>query len=111
MSKNEKNLITVNDIEYNVDDFTETQKTMLNHIYDLDRKLSSSQFNLDQLNVGREAFIKMLASSIEEVKEEAAQQDIQYVYSGYYTALRGIKMITTITLTTGGTHDQSKRLS
>jgi len=45
---------------------------MLNHIYDLDRKLSSSQFNLDQLNVGREAFIKMLASSLEEVKEEAA---------------------------------------
>ena len=65
MSKNEKNLITVNDIEYNVDDFTDAQKTMLNHITDLDRKLSSSQFNLDQLNVGREAFVKMLADSLE----------------------------------------------
>jgi hypothetical protein len=65
MGKNEKNLITVNDIEYNVDDFTEEQKTLLNHVSDLDRKLGSSQFNLDQLNVGREAFVKMLAESLE----------------------------------------------
>ena len=65
MSKNEKNLITVNNIEYNVEDFTDAQKTMLNHITDLDRKLSSSQFNLDQLNVGREAFVKMLADALE----------------------------------------------
>jgi len=65
MGKNEKNLITVNDIEYNVDDFTDAQKTMLNHVGDLDRKLSSAQFNLDQLNVGREAFINMLAGSLE----------------------------------------------
>ena len=65
MSKNEKNLITVNNIEYNVEDFTDAQKTMLNHITDLDRKLSSSQFNLDQLSVGREAFVKMLADALE----------------------------------------------
>ena len=75
MSKNEKNLITVNNIEYNVEDFTDAQKTMLNHITDLDRKLSSSQFNLDQLSVGREAFVKMLADSLEapaEGEDEAA---------------------------------------
>ena len=65
MGKNEKNLITVNDIEYNVDDFTDAQKTMLNHVSDLDRKLGSAQFNLDQLNVGREAFVKILAESLE----------------------------------------------
>ena len=65
MGKNEKNLITVNDIEYNVDDFTDEQKTLLNHVSDLDRKLGSSQFNLDQLNVGREAFVKILAESLE----------------------------------------------
>ncbi len=65
MGKKEKNLITVNDIEYNVDDFTDEQKTLLNHVSDLDRKLGSSQFNLDQLNVGREAFVKMLAESLE----------------------------------------------
>jgi len=65
MSKNEKNLITVNDIEYNIEDMTDAQKTMLNHINDLDRKLGSAQFNLDQLNVGRDAFVKMLANALE----------------------------------------------
>jgi hypothetical protein len=70
MSKNEKNLITVNEIEYNVDDFTDAQKAMLNHINDLDRKLGSAQFNLDQLNVGRDAFVKMLAESLEQTEEE-----------------------------------------
>ncbi|WP_347852448.1 hypothetical protein, partial [Planktomarina sp.] len=65
MSKNEKNLITVNDIEYNIEDFTDAQKAMLNHVQDLDRKLGNAQFNLDQLSVGREAFVKMLAGSLE----------------------------------------------
>jgi len=73
MSKNEKNLITVNDIEYNVDDFTDAQKAMLNHVQDLDRKLGNAQFNLDQLSVGREAFVKMLADSLEAPAEDEAE--------------------------------------
>ena len=70
MSKNEKNLITVNDIEYNIEDMTDAQKAMLNHINDLDRKLGSAQFNLDQLNVGRDAFVKMLADNLEAPAED-----------------------------------------
>ena len=70
MSKNEKNLITVNDIEYDIADFTDAQKAMLNHVQDLDRKLGNAQFNLDQLNVGREAFVKMLADALEAPAEE-----------------------------------------
>ena len=66
MAKDEKNTITVNDKEYKLDDFTPEQTAMLNHINDLDRKLGSAQFNLDQLNVGREAFVNMLASSLEQ---------------------------------------------
>jgi hypothetical protein len=73
MGKNEKNLITVNDIEYNVDDFTDAQKTMLNHVADLDRKMGSAQFNLDQLQVGKEAFVNMLTRSLEEPAQEAAE--------------------------------------
>jgi hypothetical protein len=70
MGKNEKNLITVNNVEYNIEDFTDAQKTMLNHINDLDRKLGSAQFNLDQLNVGRDAFVNMLAGSLEAPSED-----------------------------------------
>ena len=73
MSKNEKHLITVNDIEYNIEDFTDAQKAMLNHVQDLDRKLGNAQFNLDQLSVGREAFIKMLAGSLEAPAEDEAE--------------------------------------
>ena len=73
MSKNEKNLITVNDIEYNIEDMTDAQKAMLNHVQDLDRKLGNAQFNLDQLSVGREAFVKMLADSLEAPAEDEAE--------------------------------------
>ena len=69
MAKNEKTAITVNDKEYFVEDMTEQQKTMLNHINDLERKLGNAQFNLDQLSVGREAFVNMLAQSLETVEE------------------------------------------
>jgi hypothetical protein len=74
MAKDENKTITVNDVEYNLDDFTQAQTTMLNHINDLDRKLANAQFNIDQLNVGREAFVKMLADSLENPveSEEAA---------------------------------------
>jgi hypothetical protein len=65
MSKKEKNLITINDKEYNIDDFTNEQKIMLNHINDLVRKLDNATFNLDQLNVGREAFVNRLIASLE----------------------------------------------
>jgi len=72
MGKNEKTPITINEKEYMVEDLTQEQQTMLNHINDLDRKLSSARFNLDQLTIGREAFINMLASSVEAKPQEEA---------------------------------------
>ena len=72
MGKNEKTPITINDKEYFVEDLTQEQQTMLNHINDLDRKLSSARFNLDQLSIGRDAFVNMLAKSVEVTEEEEA---------------------------------------
>ena len=65
--------ITVNDVEYTFEDMTEKQQMMVNHCADLDRKINSTQFNLDQLSVGKEAFIKMLAEDLDraEVVEES----------------------------------------
>jgi uncharacterized protein YdeI (BOF family) len=57
--------ITIDDVEYTEDQLTDQQKVMINHIGDLDRKIRSTQFNLDQLNVGRNAFMGMLKSSLE----------------------------------------------
>ena len=65
MAKDEKKTIIVNDVEYNLDDLTAEQSAMLNHSQDLDRTLSNAQFNLEQLMVGREAFVNMLADALE----------------------------------------------
>jgi|TARA_B110000046_G_scaffold174770_1_gene198840 hypothetical protein len=73
MSKKQKEnsaqKITINDTEYLVSDLTEQQIVMVNHLQDLDRKLASSQFNLDQLNVGRNSFMAMLTDSLAEKEE------------------------------------------
>ena len=75
MSKNEKNLITINDKEHNIDDFTDEQKIILNHINDLGRKLDNARFNLDQLSIGREAFIQRLSVSLDEAIVEAEEAE------------------------------------
>tara|TARA_R110002153_G_scaffold52499_2_gene147132 strand:+ start:2282 stop:2503 length:222 start_codon:yes stop_codon:yes gene_type:complete len=69
MAKNENKTITVNDVKHNIEDLTEKQLVIVNHIADLDKKLGNLHFNLDQLNVGREAFVNMLSQSLDEPKE------------------------------------------
>ena len=66
MGKNEKTPITVNDKEYIVEDMNDQQKLLLNHVNDLDRKLASARFNVDQLAVGRDAFIERLSEALEQ---------------------------------------------
>ena len=65
MAEKQTQTITIDDVSYTEDQLTDQQKVMINHIGDLDRKIRSSQFNLDQLNVGRAAFMGMLKSSLE----------------------------------------------
>jgi len=73
MGKKEKTpTITVNEKEFEIDSMTDKQKIMFNHVSDLDRKIGSVSFNLDQVRIGREAFANMLANSLEAPVEEAA---------------------------------------
>ena len=72
MSKKQKEqTITIDDVEHKVSDLTQEQVALVNHVQDLDRKISSSQFNLDQLNVGRNAFMSMLSEAMKADEEEA----------------------------------------
>ena len=77
MAKNEKKTIIVNDVEHNIEDLNEQQIAMVNHISDLDKKLGNLGFNLDQLNVGREAFVNMLSASLAKAEnvEDAIEVD------------------------------------
>ena len=70
MAKDEKKTITVNEVEYNLDDFTDQQSALLNHINDLDRKLANAQFNIDQLHMGRQKAVELLAESLEAPTEQ-----------------------------------------
>lgn len=71
MGKTEKTPVTINNKEYFLEDLTGDQVAMFNHVRDLDRKISSTRFNLDQLVVGREAFAKMLIEAVEAEKESS----------------------------------------
>lgn len=61
--------ITINDQDFTEDQLTDEQKVLINHVADLDRKIGSTRFNLDQLQVGRDAFMNMLTQSLKEQDE------------------------------------------
>ena len=64
MTEKKPNVIEINGTEYTEDQLTDQQKVIINHIADLDRKIRSTQFNLDQLTVGRDAFVNILTASL-----------------------------------------------
>lgn len=70
MAKSEKTPVVIDGVEYFYEDMTQQQQAIVNHIADLDRKIGSTQFNLDQLQVGRNAFSEMLKRAVEEVEAE-----------------------------------------
>jgi hypothetical protein len=73
MENIKKNQVTIDDVEYAFEDMTSEQQSMVNHLIDLDRKIGSSQFNLDQLNVGKQAFLTMLRESLAKKDEPLVQ--------------------------------------
>jgi hypothetical protein len=79
----ESQVVVINDVEYKVDDLTEKkvddltekQVMLVNHVADLDRKLAQSQFNLDQLQGGREFFMKKLEMELENEEVATVESD------------------------------------
>jgi len=66
MGNNTKPQIVIDGVEYDYDTFTDQQKVMTEHVADLERKVNSAKFNLDQLSVGRDSFLNMLKQSLAE---------------------------------------------
>ena len=73
--KEQPQTITIDDKEYKVSDLTEEQVALVNHVADLDRKIGSSQFNLDQLSVGRSAFMNILTESLNKDETDSEEED------------------------------------
>ena len=67
----EQQSVVINDVEYKPEDLNEEQVMLVNHVADLDRKIQGSMFNLDQLQGGREFFMKKLEKALEDNDKEA----------------------------------------
>ena len=68
--KKQKPVLNLDDKEYVIEDMTDEQKMMVNHINDLQNKQNTNTFMADQLQVGKEAFINLLRTSLEAPEEE-----------------------------------------
>ena len=78
MAKKEKEVpkeqeIALFDKTYKESDLSDEQKAMINHVSDLNRKIGSSEFNLQQLRFGKQAFLDALKASVE--KEDSEEKE------------------------------------
>ena len=68
--ENEKSpVLTIEDKKYYQEDLNDEQLLMLTHVQDLDRKINSSKFNLQQLQFGKQAFLDAISASIKKAEE------------------------------------------
>ena len=72
--KKEKPVINLDGKEYIIEDLTDEQKMMVNHINDIQNKQASNGFIADQLRVGHDAFVNMLKQSLESEVVEAEEE-------------------------------------
>ena len=72
MENKKPQIVTIDGVEHDANTFTEQQVLLLNHTIDLDRKIGSTQFQLQQLQVGKDSFLKLL-------KDALAVQDVEAV--------------------------------
>jgi hypothetical protein len=73
MSENtKKTQISIDGKDFFIEDMTEEQRGLVQHCLDLDRKLASTQFQAQQLQVGKDAFVNMLKNAL--AQPEPTQQ-------------------------------------
>ncbi len=64
MENKKSQIVTIDGVEHDANTFNEQQILFMNHCIDLDRKIGSTQFQMQQLQVGKDAFMKMLKDSL-----------------------------------------------
>ena len=48
---------------------TQEQQVLVNHVADLDRKIGSTNFQLQQLQVGKDAFLSLLKTELDKPQD------------------------------------------
>ena len=79
MAEKKTTPITIDGKEYVFEDMTQEQQYFFENCIDLDRKISSAAFNLEQLKVGKDAFLGKLKASLEAPKEVEAVEIVETV--------------------------------
>lgn len=72
MTEETKPAVNIDGKEYAIEDLNDTQKRTLNHIADLNNKITSASFQLEQLKIAQSAMKNILKASFntEDTKEE-----------------------------------------
>ena len=74
MAEKKTTPILIDDVEYNLEDMTKEQQLYIRHLADLDRKISSAQFNIEQMQIGRNGFMELLKQSLKSPAEDVAAE-------------------------------------
>jgi len=73
MSNNTKTSLSIDGVEYFFEDMTQEQQALISHVSDLDKKLASARFNVEQLQLGRDAFFTILKRKLEKITDVEAK--------------------------------------
>lgn len=77
MAEEQKQMITINDKEYAIEDLTSDEQMMLAQINNLDGKIANLNAEMGQLQAARQFFVNSLSASVEapqDVAEELAEE-------------------------------------
>jgi len=68
--ENKKAMLNLDNKEYVIDDMNDEQKIMVSHIADLSRKMETMNFNMQQLEFGKQAFVTALKKTLDKENEK-----------------------------------------
>jgi len=73
MAEERTKSIIIGNMEYNEDQLSDRAKDAVNHVTNIERKISNTKFELDELVVNRAAYISILNEEIKSIQLEAAE--------------------------------------
>ena len=74
MSNETKDMITINDVEYDVAEMNDSQKYTVNQVRALNNKIVNAQFEIDQLRAAYDMFSRVLVDSITQEEDNANEE-------------------------------------
>jgi hypothetical protein len=78
MANQQPQTVSIDGIEYKVDDLSDQAKRLIDHCADLDRKAASMDFQREQIQIGRDAAFAMLKQSLpQQIEDAEVKNDVE----------------------------------